>query len=268
MRHARTHSALTVPLAEAQSEDSSLQLAHVKLSRMAPDGDGCGTVRFVAHQFVIERERFLLLAAAMAAVHCAPPPSQNSPQPARVSAPETAPPVLPIGVAEPAPEPVVEPMVATEKWDVVDEPPATSEQACNNEEGEVLCDFIVSGQFTGPACEGFRGACELLDKGYGYKRRVAAAIARCWESKGRAACQIRVRQRCNREALRSACPDPQFTSYCLDALDRCRQKGQRPDFDLDECVLALSSLEGGNLEWAKSAIGPSREGCKLMFPVY
>lgn len=51
-------------------------------------------------------------------------------------------------------------------------------------------------------------------------------------------------------------PDPQFTSYCLDALDRCRTKGQRPDFDLDECVLALFSLEGGNLDWAKSAIGP------------
>lgn len=221
------------------------------------------TFDLVTHPFVVQRERFLLLSAAIAAVHCAPPP-EPAPPPAQISSPQ---PIAPSGYAMAAAEPSPRLMVEPDAEAFV-EAPSESSLACDNDVGEVSCDFTSHGQFTGPACEGFTGSCELLKKGYGYKRRVAGAIAACWEREGRAACNIRVRQRCNREGLRTACPDSQFTAYCLDALQRCQDKRQRPDFDLDECIQALSSLEGGNLDWAKDAIGPSAEGCKLMFPVY
>ncbi|MBK7584836.1 MAG: hypothetical protein IPI67_32185 [Myxococcales bacterium] len=55
---------------------------------------------------------------------------------------------------------------------------------------------------------------------------------------------------------------------CASSLERCKAEGQPPDFGLDECVRVLSALDGGNLEWAKSATGPSGEGCRLMFPVF
>lgn len=226
-----------------------------------PFGSG-GTFDLVTYPFIVQRERFLLLTAAIAAVHCAPPPGPV-PQPAQISAPQPSEPAGYAMVADPPPELVAEP-----EQEAVAEAPAETELACDNDVGEISCDFTSQAQFSGPACEGFTGSCELLKKGYGYKRRVAGAIASCWEREGRAACNIRVRQRCNREGLRTACPDPQFTAPCQDALQRCRDKRRRPDFDLDECTQALSSLEGGNLDWAKDAIGPSAEGCKLMFPVY
>ncbi len=146
--------------------------------------------------------------------------------------------------------------------------PGLQESSCRNEDGTVSCDFVAKGRFRGPACEGFLGSCELLKHGYGYKPRVAAAIAACWERVGPAACNMTVRQRCIREAFRTACPDPRFTTTCEIALDRCRHQHVRPDFDVTECVQALSSLEGSELEWAQGALGPTAEGCKLMFPVY
>lgn len=226
-----------------------------------PFGSG-GTVDLVTYPFMVQREPFLLLTAAIAAVHCAPPP-EPAPQPVQISAPQPSEPAGYEIFTELPPAPMVEP-----EPQAVAEAPEETELTCDNDVGEISCEFTSQAQFSGPACEGFTGSCELLQKGYGYKRRVAGSIAACWKREGRAACNIRVRQRCNREGLRAACPDPQFTAYCQDALQRCRDKRQRPDFDLDECIQALSSLQGGNLNWAKNAIGPTAEGCKLMFPVY
>lgn len=220
---------------------------------------------------IVDRDRFLVLAGALAAAGCAPastPPVNVAPAPV-AQAPEPAPVTTvqapPAGTSQPDDEALV---VVTVDPETEEDPRLSPQGVCDNDVGEVSCDFITPAVFRGPACEGFAGSCGLLKDGYGYKPRVAAAIARCWQDKGAAACNMRVRQRCNREGIASACPDPQFTAHCEQALDQCRQRGQRPDFDLEECVKTLSSLEGGNLEWAKSAIGPSREGCKLMFPVY
>ena len=203
----------------------------------------------------IDVERFVSLTLAMAAASCAP------------SAPTaTAPPTRTI-IAVPEPVETPDP-VSSETPVEPPQDPSPPVRACDNDVGEVSCSFIDARRFSGPACEGFDGSCGLLQKGYGYRKRVAAAAARCWEERGTAACDIKVRERCNRRALNEACPDASYESFCLDTLARCKTRGQRPDFSVAECVKALSALEGGNLEWAKSAIGPSGEGCRLMFPVY
>lgn len=45
--------------------------------------------------------------------------------------------------------------------------------------------------------------------------------------------------------------------------------GPRVTYTVDECVQVLSSLsDAGERGWASGAMGPTREGCKLMFPVY
>lgn len=199
----------------------------------------------------IDVERFVSLTLALAAGACAPAPG---PAPATRTI-----------VAVPEPETAAEPETASSQAPEHHKPAAL---ACDNDVGEVSCSFIDPKRYGGPMCEGFDGSCELLKKGYGYRRRVAAAVARCWESVGPRACDMFVRKTCYRKGLADACPDPSFEPFCVGVLERCKAKGQRADFSLPECVKALSSLEGGNLEWAKSAIGPSAEGCQLMFPVY
>lgn len=138
-----------------------------------------------------------------------------------------------------------------------------SPDACNAE-GEVSCHWIDDRY---SAREGCRGICEGLKHG-SFKPKAAAAIAQCFEREGLRACDIFVRRRCIREGLQQSCADPQFESDCQDAIARCDQEGKRPDFSVGECVKTLSGLQGGDLDWARGALGPSYEGCKLMFPVY
>lgn len=206
-------------------------------------------------ELAIDVERFVTLTLAMAATACAP----SSPAPPR---PKT---IVAVPQSEPAPSAAPEPEPAPS---ALPEPEAAKVSACDNDVGEVSCAFVDPKKYSGPACEGFDGTCDLLRQGYGYRKRAAAAAARCFEAMGTRACDIFARKRCFRRSFADACPDASFEPFCKDALARCQDARQRPDFDLDECVKALSSLEGGNLDWAKSAIGPSAEGCKLMFPVY
>lgn len=210
----------------------------------------------------IDREAFLALTAALAG--CAPAvPAPRAPAPT-ANYDTTASSGGSVTVPQPTP-------AATGTEELVEEvhtAESASGPACSNDEGDVSCDF-VDARFDGPACEGFAGSCQLLQRGYGYRPRVAAAIARCWDKRGRAACNMRVKQQCIREAFQEACPDPAFNEFCASAEQRCKDAGKRPDFGVDECVRAMSSIEGRELEWAKGATGsPSREGCRLMFPVY
>lgn len=46
------------------------------------------------------------------------------------------------------------------------------------------------------------------------------------------------------------------------------EAGPARSISVGECISALSSLMGGELAWAQSAIGSAAEGCELMFPVY
>ncbi len=202
----------------------------------------------------IDFERFVQLTAAIAAaVGCTPP--ARSYRPSTTNEPTST--SVPIADPEPDPDPVAEPAVE----------PVVDPNACNNDVGDVSCAFIDN-RYSGPQCEGFSGTCELLQNGYGYRKRPAAAVARCFAERGASICNMRVRHTCFRQGIHDACPDPSFNSFCEDAIERCRARHVRPDYDVAECVQALSSLEGENLSWAKDALGPSAEGCKLMFPVY
>ncbi len=216
----------------------------------------------------VDRESFLLLTAALAASHCLPASTPASPSPeasSKASPQDVAPPPSVLTVAIPKPDP--QPLPLEQEDPVAEEPDEPTKPTCDNDQGQVSCDFIDH-RFRGPACEGFAGSCGLLKDSYGFRPRVAAEIAKCWKKRGRAACNIFVRKQCIRASLKHACPDPSFTPFCEGAIKRCRQKGQYPQFKVSECVSTLSSLKGGNLNWAKGAIGPSREGCRLMFPVY
>jgi len=134
---------------------------------------------------------------------------------------------------------------------------------CSNADGKVDCS-----QLTGPTCEGFSGLCNLLASGYGYQPRVAEAILRCWQGLGARVCNIQARKQCNLEAIRQACPQPRYEQECQEILQRCKAANARITYTAEECVLVLSSLKGGEQDWASGAMGPSAAGCRLMFPVY
>jgi hypothetical protein len=210
----------------------------------------------VAHR--IQVSTFLALTTALAGVRCAP--ARASPAASGAEPYDTTQSSEPIEIPEPK-DPEGEGVL-----EVPVESPTPG--SCDNDAGEVSCDFIDE-RFSGPACEGFAGSCGLLGKGYGYRKRVASAIARCWEQRGPKACNMTVRTECIRTALDEACPDPQYEAFCSEVVARCEAKRRRPDYTVEDCVKTLSAMEGRERDWAKSAIGsPSREGCKLMFTVY
>jgi hypothetical protein len=209
---------------------------------------------------LIDVERFALLTAAIATTNCraAEPPAPPPPPAVTAEAPAEPPPVA----ASEAPLEVAED--ADDAGSVAEKPKLD----CDNDVGDVNCDWVDPRRYSGPACEGFAGTCDLLKKGYGYRLRVAAEAARCFAKKGAAACNIFVRNKCLRAATAVACPDLAFAEDCEAALQRCKSRHQKPNFTKDECIKVLSSLEGRELDWARGAIGPSAEGCKIMYPVY
>jgi hypothetical protein len=217
----------------------------------------------MSQPFVVNRERFLMIVAALASSTCAEPRPASAP-PAPESKLEMR------GATEPDVEAEAEAEAAAEEPEVIEEKlehGSAIRSACDNDVGEIDCSRIARHEI-GPACEGLTGSCELLTKGYGFKRRVGEAIAKCWEGLGRKACNIKARERCNRQSLQSVCPDPRFEAQCQTALDRCKAARARVDYTLAECVQALSSLDDSNRDWAIGAMGPAAEGCRLMFPVY
>jgi hypothetical protein len=201
---------------------------------------------------LVQRERFLVLAAAIASSTCSErhPGAAPAKHVTTVEVPPEAPP-------EPEADPAEGPAVAIE-----------NRTACDNDAGEVDCTAIARVD-VGPACEGLTGSCSLLaNGGYGYRRRVAAEIARCWERLGPRACDMRAKEACNREAVSAACPDPQFEAPCQATLQQCKSARVRIGYTLAECVQVMSSLHDRERDWAISAMGPASEGCRLMFPVY
>jgi hypothetical protein len=207
----------------------------------------------------VDRERFLFLVAALTtAASCGPPRSaiQTSPEPH--SAPVS--PGDPITRASEAPTVFVESPTMPEPE--TNEPEAPANSACDNEVGRVDCSRISSS-----ICEGLAGSCNGLDDLY--RPRVAEVIALCWAQMGDRACNIRARESCHREGFRHACLDPAFEPECEANIQRCVDAGARVSYTVEECVQVLSSvIDKGEREWASSAMGPTREGCKLMFPMY
>jgi hypothetical protein len=203
--------------------------------------------------FSVNRERFLVLVAALSPGCAEPLPGAVPKQPEPKS----------VQIAEPE---------ATEEEEAETAEPGVTESvesvsACDADAGEIDCTSIAR-RAIGPACEGVVGACELLGKGYGFKRRVGEAIAKCWDKLGSRVCNIEARQRCNREGLKAGCSDPKWEAPCQAQIDRCQASQTRVEYTLAECVQVASSLDDANRDWAIRAMGPAAEGCRLMFPVY
>jgi len=212
----------------------------------------------------VDRDRYLVLVAALFAPGCAQPP-------AVVSAPGTIATVdVPPPVASSSPKDAPQPPAAQDPSSS-GSPEVAATSACSqeNETGAVDCSGIARLRLGGPACEGAAGTCGLLAQGYAYRPRAAQAAAECFERLGKRLCDIQARKRCFEQAVHASCPEPQFEATCADAIERCNAAHIRPRYTKQECMQALSSLQGGDRDWAAGAMGPSSEGkCELMFTVF
>jgi hypothetical protein len=210
----------------------------------------------------IDRDRFLLLVAALSAPACGgqrahtdaphdavtvavPPPDAQAPAAAAPVASEEPPPPPPTAIAQ---------------------PPRCGDQ---NDVGTVACPHLRALHLGGPACEGVLGTCALLADGSIYRRRAAETAAACLDRLGRRVCDITARKKCYEEGIRASCPEPKYEAACEATMARCQDAHIRPTYTRDECVQVMSSLRGGDRDWALGAMGPSSEGkCELMFTVF
>jgi hypothetical protein len=215
----------------------------------------------------VDRERFLFLAAALAAASCTarppaelPTPEMSAPTPDGQASEQTTPAAGPMIIVEPPPNHQPPNPPPNPPIDAIAEP---SGPTCDNDVGRVDCSALSS------TCESLDGSCGMLAQGYPYRARVAEAVALCWARVGDRACNMRARQECYREGIGEGCLDPRFEPECEARLRACRDAGVSASYTLNECVQVLSSLsDEGERDWASGAMGPTREGCRLMFPVY
>lgn len=210
------------------------------------------------HELAVDRDRFLFLVCAIAAQSCG-----KSPTDASVAAPVVVASVEPVAAdASVETRAVVEAPIAVE-----DAGPSACE--AENDVGEVDCAKIKARRLGGPSCEGVAGTCDLLARGYAYRPRAAQAIAACFDRLGARVCDIRARTKCFEEGVKASCAEPAFEEACDEQMAACRTAGVRIDYTREDCMKALSSLKGGDRDWARTAMGPSSEGkCRLMFTVF
>ena len=211
----------------------------------------------------IDRDRFLLLVVAMSAPACGGPRGHAD---APRDAVTVAVPPPDAQAPAPAPTPVASDTPPPPTATAVAQAPSCGEQ---NDVGAVACPHLRALHLGGPACEGVLGTCDLLAGGSIYRRRAAETAAACLDRIGRRACDITARKKCYEEGIRASCPEPRFESACEAAMARCEEAHVRPTYTKEECVQVLSSLTGGDRDWARGAMGPSSEGkCELMFTVF
>lgn len=212
----------------------------------------------------IDREVFLVLAAALSAGACAKEQLKEPEQPRQSSDP-----VQIVEITKPEDGGGAEVTLADDSDAGPFGPDDGRTGGCDNDVGEVDCSDFDARKYTGPACEGVQGMCDgLAERGAGYRLRAAVQIARCFTRVGRRVCSISERNRCYLEGAKTACAEPQYVEPCQGILDKCAGVGKKPNFTLDECVRVMSSMSDRERQWALGASGPSREGCRLMYPVY
>lgn len=199
----------------------------------------------------LNHDRFLVLVASIAGASCSasPTPAPAEPEPTRAVATVNVP---------SQPEPSEPPGPPVETVAISEGQPS----ACDNDRGPVTCDDFD------PGCEGGRWMCRSLQSGHGYRLGPAREIAVCFAGLGTRVCNIQARKGCYLQGIRTACPEPDAEAPCREILDRCRNERSPARFTQQECVQVLSSLTGGERAWAQGAMGPSYEGCRLMYPVY
>lgn len=217
----------------------------------------------------IDRDRFLLLAAALAAPSCgraAATISADTPLLPPVASAVVDPDASPITAPPPPPPGAV---VSSQPVAASASPPDATACEKENDTGTVDCSKLKGRRLGGPSCEGLDGTCDLLAKGSAYRPKAAAAAAACMTRLGAGACDIRARNRCYLEGVRASCAEPQYESRCQAKIDMCRAAGIRVQYTKEECMKAMSAQQERDREWAISQMGPSSEGkCQLMYTVF
>ena len=206
----------------------------------------------------IDRSRFLMLTASIAASGCA------GSQPQAVEVPEQTvvviapPPPQPAGSASAAPalEPDDEPqaeLVAPaaeeddeEALDPADRALAAAPSTCGNDRGRVgSCSTLRA---PGPNCESFADTqqqCEAFASGMHPKAAEKAVACLLARSGQRSICQFDVGQKCAVESLKSVCIEPYSAQPCRSVMSVC--SGQRFNkLTLQQCQRALSAVKGRN----------------------
>lgn len=123
-----------------------------------------------------------------------------------------------------------------------------------------------------PTCESsgeqLRECRTLYEKGGygGLKPRVAQAAAECWaQTPMRSpACKAN-KGRCIRNAVDTACVEPEMRQKCDDLLAECRRRGKRIRYTREQCEKILSATVGQARQDAITALSPMNEGCVLDF---
>jgi hypothetical protein len=218
---------------------------------------------------VLDRDRFLFFVAAMSAPACK---TGGSDREATAFAPIVVASIEPVATESRPPAAPRPPTEARVEDAGADEPvaaPVVSECEKQNDTGTVDCTKMKQRRFSGPACEGVGGTCDLLEKGYAYRPRAAQAAAACIDRLGARACDIGARKKCYEEGIKASCPEPRFEAQCEAKIAQCQAAKVRVQYTKEECVKSMSAQKDRDRAWALSQMGPSSEGkCRLMFTVF
>ncbi|MBI5531751.1 MAG: hypothetical protein HY898_03475 [Deltaproteobacteria bacterium] len=227
----------------------------------------------------IDRSRFLMLTASIAAGGCSsnPAPVVVPEQTVVVIAPQPTAPPAPtasaVVAADPAPD-IQSGRVETIAR-VTDEEPdeglqggqglAAAPATCGNTTGRVgSCAGLRA---PGPSCESFQDTQQTCTEfASGMQPRAAEKAIACLNARsGRAAiCQFNVTQVCAAEALKSVCIEPFTDAPCRAAMSNCSgMRGSK--LTMQQCQRALSSVKPRNRAAVLSCIS---EGCAADYCFY
>lgn len=215
----------------------------------------------------VDRERFLLLAAAIATGVCAAPacgtspaapPNEPAPDPRPTAEPLVIPPIasarsMPVATASAAPssEPPPEPApVATGSPDPYKGTPVKA-QACDPTQNKIGTSppCVISGP--GPTCESLndtRKECSSLNALL--KPRVAQAAIECLRRRSgtKEICEFNVTSICAYEALGSACLEPSAKVACDGVMKSCGVGAGKSNYNKmsrDSCEAGVSGIADG-----------------------
>jgi len=228
----------------------------------------------------VDRERFLVLATALATGVCAaceaspaaPPPNEPVSAPTRPSAePLFVPPIAslaPVAYTAAPPEPPPEPPpapVATRAPNPYDGTPVKA-QRCDPALNKVGSSPACTLKPPGPTCESINDTKKECPQLNGLlKPRVAQAAIECLQKRSgtKAICEFNVSSICAYEALGSACLDPSAKVACDGVLKACGAGAGQSNYNKmsrDSCEAGVSGVADGK---RKKFISCITESCRF-----
>ena len=223
----------------------------------------------------IDRSRFLMLTASIAAGGCSgsPAPVVVPEQTVVVIAPQPpspAPTQSAVVAAEPAPEITAHRVetVARETDEEVEQPDSALTAApatCGNTTGRVgSCAGLRA---PGPTCESFfdtQQQCTQFANGMQPKAAEKAVACLLARSGKQAICQFDAAQKCAAESLKSVCIEPFTDAPCRVVMSNCSRMSHSK-LTLQQCQRALSAVKPRNRSMLLTCI---TEGCSAEYCFY